>query len=165
MLPEIESVKGVHPGAILKRELRQSHLKAVTLAKATGEHPQTISAILNEKRGISPKLSVQLGQQLQVSDDYFMVLQAHYEVRLVTQQKHQRTPNLSNIRSALFWDTTIELIDWERQKKAVILRVFERGNEIEIAEITSFYGEIVIENIRKQLKKNGLSALANKTKI
>jgi len=39
------------------------------------------------------------------------------------------TPNLSLLRTILFWDTKIETIDWQKHKKAVINRVFERGNE------------------------------------
>jgi hypothetical protein len=40
----------------------------------------------------------------------------------------------------LFWDTDINNIDWQKQYKAVIRRVFERGNEKEKSEITRFYG-------------------------
>jgi hypothetical protein len=40
-------------------------------------------------------------------------------------------PDLSKFRKVLFWDTSIEKIDWEKQKRAVIERVFERGNQWE----------------------------------
>ena len=47
----------------------------------------------------------------------------------------------------LFWDTKMEKIDWKKQKKAVIKRVFERGNEIEKKEITRFYGKEIVNEI------------------
>jgi hypothetical protein len=34
-------------------------------------------------------------------------------------------------RPNLFWDTKMESLNWEKQKNAVIRRVFERGNDIE----------------------------------
>jgi hypothetical protein len=41
----------------------------------------------------------------------------------------------------LFWDTDINGIDWFGQRRAVIERVIERGNDEEKAEIRRFYGE------------------------
>jgi len=52
----------------------------------------------------------------------------------------QLTPDLSLLRPVLFWDTKMGKIDWHKQRKAVIKRVFERGNEIEKNEIIRFYG-------------------------
>jgi hypothetical protein len=50
-------------------------------------------------------------------------------------------PNLSKLRSGLFWDTDIKRINWLTQRLAVIERVTQRGNDEEIAEIKRFYGE------------------------
>jgi len=57
------------------------------------------------------------------------------------------TPELSLLRPALFWDTKIDKIDWQKHKKAVIKRVFERGNEKEKNEITRFYGKQTVDEI------------------
>lgn len=46
----------------------------------------------------------------------------------------------------------MENIDWEKQKKAIIKRVFERSNEIEKEEIVRFYGQDEVNNL---LKTNG----------
>ena len=45
MLPELARIKGIHPGAILKRELIQRGMKPIQLAATLNEHKQTISAI------------------------------------------------------------------------------------------------------------------------
>ncbi len=150
MLPELSKIKGIHPGAILRREIKVRGLKKYELAKAVGEHPQTISSILNEKRGMNPKLSIRLGQIMGIDKDYFMILQACYEVKSQVKQHKNVTPDLSKIRKILFWDTDFNKIDWVRNRSAIIKRILERGNEIELKEIISFYGE---ETIRIELMK------------
>jgi plasmid maintenance system antidote protein VapI len=80
MLPEYNKVKGVHPGAILKRELTKRSIKAIELAKSINEYSQVINAITKEKRGINPKLSIKHGDYFNIEQDYFMLLQASFEV-------------------------------------------------------------------------------------
>jgi hypothetical protein len=61
----------------------------------------------------------------------------------INEEKHKRvdnTPDLALIRKSLFWDTDIAMIDWDKHYKAVIRRIFERGNEIEKQELIHFYG-------------------------
>ncbi len=157
MLPQIDKIKGIHPGVILKREIEKRGLKNKDLASMVDEHAQTISAILKEKRSINPKLSVKLGLKLGVEDDYFMLLQASYDVKQVHAEESKRlVPNLKNIRKALFWDTDFNKIDWIKNKRAIIKRVFERGSESEIQEIIQFYG---IANLREEINNIGSSYL------
>ena len=111
MLPELTKIKGVHPGAILRRELKIQGLSASQLANSINEHKQTISAILNKKRNINPKLSIKLSKQFNVDEDYFMLLQASYDVKKTAETLLKITPNINNFRSILFWDTTINKID------------------------------------------------------
>ena len=61
-------------------------------------------------------------------------------------------PDLSKIRKALFWDTTIDRIDFTAHSQYVINRVFERGTEEEILEIIRFYGR---DTILQNLNRNG----------
>lgn len=156
MLPKLSKIKGVHPGAILRRELKSQGLKANQLASSIGEHKQTISAILNKRRGINPKLSIKLSKQFNVEEDYFMMLQASYDVKEAIASERKHTPNLDNFREAIFWDTTVDKIDWDKNKRAVIKRVLERGNETEIKEIILFYGKEVISQELKSIKKSHL---------
>ncbi|NDV67573.1 plasmid maintenance system antidote protein [Dysgonomonas sp. 25] len=151
MLPEIIKVKGVHPGAILSRELKRRGMESKQFALSLGEYPQTINAINKGRRGINPALSIKLGRALDTDEEYFMLLQAYYEVEEKRKEllKNQAKPDLKKIRPILFWDTDINLINWQKQKKAIIRRVFERGNDMEIKEIISFYGK---ETVEKELK-------------
>jgi antitoxin HigA-1 len=74
-----------------------------------------------------------------------LILQAYYEIKKEKQKRKKISPNLAQIRKTLFWDTDFNLIDWEKQYKAVIERVFDRGNESEKQELIKFYGTEKIE--------------------
>ena len=149
MIPEINKIKGIHPGAILRREINSLGIKGKDFANKIGEYSQTLSAVLNERRSINPLLSIKIGKELGIDNDYFMILQASYDVQQKQKENsHRNTPNLDIIRKVLFWDTNFDEIDWIKNKRAVIRRVFERGNEIEIKEIIRFYGK---DNVRNEL--------------
>ena len=160
MLPELSKIKGIHPGAILKRELKTRGMKANELADFVNEYKQTISAILNERRGITPGLSIKLAKQFGIAEDYFMLLQASYDVQRTLEQRmsEQRTPNLKNIRKILFWDTHFDQLDWDKQKTSIIKRIFERGNDSEIQEITFFYGRSTINQVLKTITNDFLGS-------
>jgi addiction module HigA family antidote len=152
---------GIHPGAILHRELTKRGIKPTELALAIQEHKQTISAILNERRGVNAKLSIKLSKYLNCEPAFFSYLQANYEIHqaLKENQKQQETPNLSIIRKVIFWDTDFEKIDWIAKKSAVIKRVFERGNEQEIYEILRYYGKEIVLQVLLNYKNDFLPAL------
>lgn len=153
MIPEIANIKGIHPGAILRREIKSRGIKNKDFAELIGEYPQTISAVINEKRGINANLSIKLGKNLGIDNDYFMQLQASYDVKIAQNLLYQQEslyppagkPNLKIIRKHIFWDTDFDKIDWIKSKRAIIKRVFERGNEIEIKEIINFYGKSTVK--------------------
>jgi len=111
MLPQLSKIKGVHPGAILRRELKIQNLKSNDLAVYIGEHKQTISAILNKIRNINPKQSIKLSKQFNVDDDYFMLLQSSYDVKMAAALELGNAPNINNIRKVIFWDTSFDKID------------------------------------------------------
>lgn len=161
MLPQIDKIKGLHPGFILKRQLKRSNIKSSELAIAIGEHKQTISAIINQRRGINPAISIKLAEHFNIEKDYFMLLQASYEVKRATQLKPKKTPNLNKFRKVIFWDTTFDKIDWDKNKRAIIQRILERGNDIEINEIIAFYGREKITNEIKTINNSYLPTFKN----
>ena len=68
---------------------------------------------------------------------------------------------MSKIRPALFWDTTLEKVDFSAHKHYVINRVFERGTEEEIKEIIRFYGR---ETILSSIDNTNVSPFADNVK-
>lgn len=164
MLPNLSKIKGVHPGLVLQRELAQNNIKGSELAMAIGEYKQTISAIINQKRGVNPELSIKLGAYFDTDDDYFMMLQAGYEVKNQLKERRVKTPNLTNFRKVLFWDTTFDKIDWYTNKRAIIKRVLERGTDTEINEIIAFYGKATVSKVVHSIKQSRFAAFRKNVK-
>jgi len=162
MNKDITILKGIHPGRVLERELKKRNLSKGRFALSVNEYPQTIGAIINGKRDMNAPLSLKIENALGLDEGYFMVLQVYYDIREIKrQQQGNNRPNLSLIRPAVFWDTLIDKIDWEKQKRAVIKRVFERGNEQERGEIIRFYGKETVEAIINEIVPNNSLRLSN----
>lgn len=86
-------------------------------------------------------LSLRIEAALGLEEGFLMTLQLYHDIKKEKQKiARLHHPDLSKFRPALFWDTSIEKIDWERQKKAVISRVFDRGRLSEKKEVLKFYG-------------------------
>ena len=154
MFNEISIIKGIHPGLVLERKLREKKLKKSRFAITIKEYPQTLTAITKGKRGMNPALALKIEQALGLEEGYLMVLQAFYDMKeeKLRQQSGSGIPDLSKLRSGLFWDTDINQIDWHGQRRAVIERVIERGNDKEKAEIKRFYGDAAFNKIARALK-------------
>lgn len=147
MKTQISLLKGIHPGFVLERELEKRQLKKGNFALDIKEYPQTITAITKGKRGMNTALSMKIEYALGMEEGYFMTLQIFYEIAEEKRKLFKDHPDLTMLRSILFWDTKIEKIDWQKQKRAVIKRIFERGNETEKKEIIRFYGLETVDEI------------------
>ena len=62
--------------------------------------------------GLALKIEHVLGSE----EGFFMILQVYYDIEK-EKKKQNSSPNLSIIRTVLFWDTKLEKIDWQKQKK------------------------------------------------
>ena len=147
MINNISIIKGIHPGLILARELEQRHLKKGQFALSLKEFPQTLVSITKGKRKMNTALALKIEKALGLEEGYFMILQMYYDIEMEKRKRHSEQPDLTKLRPVLFWDTKMETINWTKQKRAVIKRVFERGNTLEKEEIIRFYGEKTINDI------------------
>ena len=143
----LEIIKGIHPGFIIDRELKKRHLRKKNFALSVDEFPQTLGAITKGKRNMNTALALKIEKSLGLEEGYLMILQVYYDIEQEKAKQQLDTPDLSKLRNVLFWDTKMDKINWIKQKKAIIKRVFERGNDAERQEITRFYGEIVVQEI------------------
>jgi plasmid maintenance system antidote protein VapI len=148
----ISILKGIHPGLFLERELKKRHLAKGKFAIFLNEYPQTLVAITKGKRSMNLNLALKIENALNLEEGFLMILQLFHDIKK-EKRKSAQHPNLSEFRPALFWDTKIEMIDWNQQKRAVIERVFERGNDSEKKEIIQFYGEKTIDEVLKTHSK------------
>ena len=132
--------KGIHPGFILERELKQRGLRKGQFALSLQEFPQTLVSIMKGKRKMNTSISLKIEKALGLEEGYLMTLQVFYDIEEEKRKYNMYHPDLTKLRPVLFWDTLHEMINWDKQKRAVINRVFERGNEEEKNEIIRFYG-------------------------
>lgn len=149
-MQEIAILKGIHPGIVLERKLKEKKISKGPFALSINEYPQTLGAITKGKRNMNTPLALKIEQALGLEEGYFMTLQIYYEIKEEKRKQQEKSrPDLSKLRPGIFWDTDMSKIDWHRQSKAVIQRVFERGNSEEKAEITRFYGEPAVNEVIK----------------
>ena len=153
MIDELSILKGLHPGIVLERKLKERKLTKGRFAMSVGEFPQTLGAITKGKRNMNTPLAMKIEKELGLEEGYFMTLQVFYEIK---EEKRRRNkdyhPDLSKIRRILFWDTKMENIDWRQHRKYVIQRVFERGDDTEKAELIRFYGQQTIDDVLTRKK-------------
>ena len=153
MLSKFQKYKGIHPGKIIARELEKRSIKQRPFALSLMEHPQTFNAMLMGRRGISTALALKIEKEFQLEEGTLAILQTYFDIQKLKEKEKQDTPNLEILNKSLFWDTDIKRMNWERQYKAVIQRVFERGSELEKDEISRFYGP---EKVKEALKESTL---------
>ena len=153
MKTKLSIIKGIHPGLILERELKQRHLSKGPFALSLEEYPQTLVSITKGKRRMNTNLALKIENALEIEEGYFMTLQLYYDIKEIKRKQYRLHPDFTKLRRVLFWDTKMENIDWEKQKNAVIKRVFERGDEIEKKEIVRFYGRENVNDILNTLAK------------
>lgn len=83
-------MKPTHPGRILKREITARKLSANKLALALRVPSGRITQILNQKRGISAETALRLAQYFGNSAQFWMNLQARYELAVAEREMGSR---------------------------------------------------------------------------
>ncbi|HVU54266.1 MAG TPA: hypothetical protein VHD83_04390 [Puia sp.] len=141
MFERFQKYKGIHPGAVIDRELKKRNLSQRSFAISLPEHPQSFNAIIKGKRKLNTGLALKIEHALGLEEGALLMLQMFYDINEKKRREASGNhPDFTKIRKNLFWDTDIHSIDWEKHAKAVIRRVFERGNTSEKEEIIRFYG-------------------------
>ena len=72
----------VHPGRVLRRELRLRKLSANRLALDLRVPSGRITEILNAKRAISPETALRLGRYFGTGGRFWAMLQARYDLAM-----------------------------------------------------------------------------------
>jgi len=147
MNTSISIIKGIHPGIILERELKKRKLGKGKFAISLNEFPQTLVSITKGNRSMNTGIALKIENALGIEEGYFMILQVYHDIEKEKNKQNSKHPDLKKIRPVLFWDTTFEKINWEKQKRAVITRVFDRGNAEEKNEIIRFYGKETVAEV------------------
>jgi addiction module HigA family antidote len=78
--PLDSTMRAIHPGRILKRELAARDMSANRLALALRLSSGRIVDILNGKRGVSPETALRLGRYFGNGPRFWLNLQTAYEL-------------------------------------------------------------------------------------
>ncbi|MDP3240930.1 MAG: HigA family addiction module antitoxin [Reyranella sp.] len=76
----MSAVFPVHPGGTLRDELEARELTLKALAQAIGVSVGRVTDIVNERRAISPDTALRLGRFFGNGADFWIGLQAQYDV-------------------------------------------------------------------------------------
>lgn len=86
-----EKIKPVHPGEILREEfLKPMGMSQYRLAKDIGVQPTRINQIVKGKAGISADTALRLGKYFQMSAQFWLNLQSHYELEITRDRMKRR---------------------------------------------------------------------------
>jgi len=81
-----------HPGEILRNDyVKPLGLSVARAAAALGATRKTLSALLNERAGVSPSIAYRLAKAFDTSPEFWFKLQAQHELW------HVRDVNLSDV--------------------------------------------------------------------
>lgn len=91
----------IHPGEILKHEfLAPMGVTGYRLSKAMGVTPQRINDIVLEKTGISAEMAIRLGLVFGTTPEFWMNLQAAYELATARKALKKIAKNIKPIPGA-----------------------------------------------------------------
>jgi addiction module HigA family antidote len=93
-------MRPIHPGEILREELIELDLSANALAKALGVPANRITAILNEQRSITGDTALRLAKYFDTTPEFWMNLQAAYEVKRAIQESGREIERTVKTRAA-----------------------------------------------------------------
>ena len=98
MLPDIKTVKGIHPGLVLERELKNRNIKKSGLARDLKISSGIITDITKQRRGINASLSIRLGRYLHTDEAYFSLLQTYYQLKKEQSKQRKKYEKIINFR-------------------------------------------------------------------
>jgi len=79
-------MRPIHPGEVLKGEMEELRLSARQLAMALGVPTNRVTGIVHESRALTADTALRLARYFGTSPEFWLNLQAAYELRR-TQQK------------------------------------------------------------------------------
>jgi addiction module HigA family antidote len=76
----------VHPGELLREILEELDITAYALAKSIGKAPIQVSRILAGKSSVTAPMARLIGASLGTTAQYWVNLQAHYDLEVAKQE-------------------------------------------------------------------------------
>jgi len=91
MFENANNIINIHPGEILSEDfLKPMGITPYRLAKTIGVPQTRVSDIIHGKRPITPDTAIRLGRFFNMSADFWLNAQAHYDVREAYRAKSEQ---------------------------------------------------------------------------
>lgn len=85
----------IHPGEVLLEDfLKPYGVSQYELAKVVGVPPRRINEIVLGKRSITPDTALRLARAFDISDRFFLNLQAHYDLEIESDRLEEVLKNI-----------------------------------------------------------------------
>ncbi len=83
-------MRPIHPGEILKDELRELGLSARAFAKKLSVPVNRITSILNKKRSVTADTALRLSRYFGTTPEFWLNLQVSYDLKIVQRKKGKK---------------------------------------------------------------------------
>jgi addiction module HigA family antidote len=90
----------IHPGEFLKEILEDRGISQAQFARAVGMAPMRISHVVKGTRPVTAELALLFGRALGQSPQYWLNLQATYDLKIAERQIRARLRAVSELESA-----------------------------------------------------------------
>ncbi|MEY2946171.1 MAG: hypothetical protein RL243_945 [Actinomycetota bacterium] len=91
----MKSFAPIHPGEVLLEEfLKPLGISQYQLAKSMAVPPRRINEIVHGKRSITPDTALRLARAFDISDRFFLNLQAHYDLEIESDRLEEVLKNI-----------------------------------------------------------------------
>jgi addiction module HigA family antidote len=95
-----DGLPALHPGEFLKEILEDRAISQAQFARAIGVAPMRISHIVKGARPVTAELALLFGRALGQSPQYWLNLQAAYDLKIAERQIRARLRAVSELESA-----------------------------------------------------------------
>jgi len=107
-----------HPGGVVLRQcIEPLGLTITGAATALGVTRNTLSELVNEKRGISPEMAVRLSKVFGGTEDGWLVQQAQYDLAQVRRDRIKLKTSGSRLRRSIKGKFRDEPGEWETRRR------------------------------------------------
>jgi len=89
----------IHPGEFLAEVLEELNISQAAFARAIGVTPMQISYVIRGARPVSADLALRIGKVLGQSPEYWLNLQASYDLKTAAQHNGPALDNINPIHA------------------------------------------------------------------
>lgn len=101
IITNTDLIEPIHPGEILMEDFIEGFgITQNRLAVSIGVPPRRINEIVHGKRGITADTAIRLARYFGTSEEFWMNLQSHYELRIERRVLHDRVEGITPLMIA-----------------------------------------------------------------